>query len=347
MIQVAIQKRMHGFFLDVDFSSKAGITALFAPSGSGKSLTLQSVAGLVNPDAGKIEVSGRVFFDSARKINLPPQQRRVGYLFQDYALFPHMTVMENITYGSKNKRLVERLVEILEIGSLLDKFPTEISGGQKQRVALARALATEPELLLLDEPFSALHKGLKLSLYRELKELQKLFDIPVIVVSHDIEEVFELADFMVVMKDGRVVQSGKPFEVFMNPVSCSVAELLGHKSFLPGVVENTETGYAFVRTERGFLLKCRNNVCKVGERVYVSVLPFSLALSPGETATRVEARVKKLEKAREFTRLTIDMGIDVELVIPSSLSPNFILEEGKSAVFYLSADHMPIIREVS
>ncbi len=348
MLTVSVKKDLRDFFLDVDFHSEAEITALFAPSGSGKSLTLQTIAGLVNPDRGRIEVDGKVFFDSEGGIDLPPQMRRVGYLFQDYALFPHMKVMENIRYGSKNDGLIEKLVEILEIGSILDRYPSEISGGEKQRVALARAFAMEPRILLLDEPFSALHRSLKLSLYTELKELRSLFGIPVVLVSHDIEEVFELADFLVVMENGEVVQCGRPFEVFMNPRTVRIAKLLGHKSFLKGVVKGVEGGFVCVETERGMLLKCkRNGELKRGDTVHISILPFSLALSPEMATTKVDVLVKRIERTREFTRLVVDMGSDVELSIPSSLSPNFILEEGKVVSIYLSADYMPIIKEGS
>jgi molybdate transport system ATP-binding protein len=347
MLKVWIEKKLKDFYLDVKFSSEAKITALFAPSGSGKSLTLQSISGLIRPDKGRIEVSGELFFDSEKNINLPIQQRKVGYLFQDYALFPHMTVIENIRYSSKDEKLIERLLEILEIESVKDKYPSEISGGQKQRVALARALATKPKILLLDEPFSALHKSLKLSLYEEIKEIQKIFKIPIILVSHDIDEVFELADFMVVMDKGKVVQVGKPFEVFMSPKNEKVARLLGHRSFLKGKVLRIEKNFVSVKTEKGFILKCKKNESlKVGDKVLVSILPFSLALNPVSESTKVVALVKDVISKRETTKIIIDLGEEVELSIPSSLSPNFIIEKGKTATFYLCKDYMPIIKDI-
>jgi len=270
----------------------------------------------------------------------------VGYLFQDYALFPHMSVIDNIRYGSKDEKLLERLLRILEIDSIKNKYPSEISGGQKQRVALARALATKPKILLLDEPFSALHKSLRLSLYREIKEIQRIFEIPIVLVSHDIDEVFELADFMVVMDEGKVVQSGKPFDVFMSPKNEKIARLLGHRSFLKGRVQKLEKSYVSVETQDGFVFKCKKNAdLKVGDRVIVSVLPFSLALNPAVESTRVIALVKKIISGREITKVVIDLGEEVELSIPSSLSPNFIIEEGRTATFYLCADFMPVIKE--
>ena len=347
MLKVSVKKRLKDFFLDVEFSCKAKITALFAPSGSGKSLTLQTIAGLVEPDEGRIEVNGRLFFDSKRRINLPPQKRRVGYLFQDYALFPHMTVIENVRFGSKDERLVKELLKVLEIEEIKDKYPSEISGGQKQRVALARALATKPEVLLLDEPFSALHKELKLSLYKEIKKIQELFGIPIILVSHDIDEVFELADFLVVMEKGKVVQTGEPFSVFMNPLNLKVAKLLGHRSFLKGKVVSIGRNYTEVKLRSGILLKCRKREgVSVGDEVFVSVLPFSLALSPRLESTKLIVLVRKISHSREFTKIEVEIEKEkVELLIPSSLSPNFIMEEGRTATIYLSADFIPVIKE--
>ncbi|TCK06234.1 ABC transporter ATP-binding protein [Phorcysia thermohydrogeniphila] len=349
MLEISVKKRFKDFCLDVEFSCRTRITALFAPSGSGKSLTLQTIAGLVEPDEGRIEVNGKLFFDSKRGVNLPPQKRRVGYLFQDYALFPHMTVIENVRFGSKDEELVGELLKILEIEEIKDKFPSEISGGQKQRVALARALATKPHVLLLDEPFSALHKELKLSLYREIKKIQELFGIPIILVSHDIDEVFELADFIVVMEKGRVVQTGEPFSVFMNPLNLKVAKLLGHRSFLKGRVVSVGSDYLEVKLRSGIKLKCRRREgVAVGDEVFVSILPFSLALSPSLESTKLVVLVRKISSSREFKRIEVEIERErVELLIPSSLSPNFIMEEGRTATIYLSADFIPVIKEGS
>jgi molybdate transport system ATP-binding protein len=349
VLKVSVKKNLNNFFLDVEFSSEFPVTALFAPSGSGKSLTLQAIAGLMKPDKGRIEVKGRVFFDSDKGVNLPPRKRRVGYLFQDYALFPHMTVIENIRYGSRDEGLIKKLMKMLEIEEIQDRYPSEISGGQKQRVALARALATKPEILLLDEPFSALHKSLKISLYREIKELQRIFGVPIVLVSHDIDEVFELADFMVVMEKGRVVQHGKPFSVFMNPLNLKVAKLLGHRSFLKGRVVSIGKNYIDVKLKSGLRVKCRkrDGVFPTDE-VFVSILPFSLALSPSVESTKVTVLVRKISGGREFTKVEVELGGEVvELAIPSSLSPNFIMEEGRTATVYLSAEFIPVIKEVS
>jgi len=344
LIRVRAEKRLKGFNLSVEFNSRGKTTALFAPSGSGKSLTLRAIAGLLRPDGGRIELRGKTLFDSERGINLPPQKRRVGFLFQDYALFPHMSVYENVAYGAKEKRLVEELLKLFQIEEIRDRYPDQISGGQKQRVAFARALASRPELLLLDEPFSALDRSLKEELYGELRRIQEIYDLPAVIVSHDFDEVFNLADWLVVMEEGRTLQEGRPEEVFFSPNSVRTARLLGHRSFIEGRVR--EAGrWTLVELPSGKLLKCRRGDFRPGERVLISILPFSLALSFTEESNRVRVLIKRVERGREVNRIYgIFEGKEVELHIPAPLSPNFVFQEGRESSLYLSAEHLPVIR---
>ncbi|MFY3705202.1 ABC transporter ATP-binding protein [Achromobacter xylosoxidans] len=202
------------FSLDVAFSSKSRRIALFGPSGAGKSLTLRAVAGLLRPDAGRIEINGRVLFDSDARLSVAPQARRVAYLFQDYALFPHLTVAQNIAFGSRRgwlnppRRAVSaearRWVDAFELGAIVGSYPHEISGGQKQRVALARALMVKPEILLLDEPFSALDSQLRGKMRQELSALQRQLDVPMLLITHDPADVEALADEVFEVRDGKV-----------------------------------------------------------------------------------------------------------------------------------------------
>ena len=341
---VAVEKKLKGFHLKVSFSSPGMVTALFAPSGSGKSLTLRAIAGLLKPDRGKVELFGKSFYDSYRGIELPPQKRKVGFVFQDYALFPHLSVWENVAYGAKSSEKVNQLLEAFKIHHLKDKLPSQLSGGQKQRVALARALASEPKLLLLDEPFSALNRELKEELYRELKETIRKYRIPAVIVSHDVEEVFELSDWLVVLKDGRSLQEGRTEELFFSPSSVEVARLLGHRSFLEGEV--TSIGeFTVVKLPSGKSLKCRRGNFKVGEKVLISVLPFSVALSLDGEVNRITALVKEVKRGREITKIWLLFEKrEVELHVPSSLTPNFLLQEGRESTFYLSPNHLPVIR---
>ncbi|AKP89407.1 ABC transporter ATP-binding protein [Achromobacter xylosoxidans] len=217
-VDLRIRKNMvsgeRHFSLDVAFSSKSKRIALFGPSGAGKSLTLRAVAGLLRPDAGRIEINGRVLFDSDARLSVAPQARRVAYLFQDYALFPHLTVAQNIAFGSRRgwlnppRRAVSaearRWVDAFELGAILGSYPHEISGGQKQRVALARALMLKPEILLLDEPFSALDAQLRGKMRQELDTLQRQLDVPMLLITHDPADVEALADEVFELRDGKV-----------------------------------------------------------------------------------------------------------------------------------------------
>lgn len=222
MIQASINKQLHGangeFQLNVSLDIAEGeFVALFGPSGVGKTTLLRCLAGLDQPEQGRLTVNGETWLDSAVRINLPPQQRRVGYMFQDYALFPNMTVRGNLEFalrkGSAKKRVDELLV-LMDLGELQHRKPDTLSGGQKQRVALARSLASEPRLLLLDEPFSALHAEMRSRLHDEILRLQRHFGITTIIVSHDVGEVYKLASRVMLMEAGRIVQQGSPNDVF-------------------------------------------------------------------------------------------------------------------------------------
>ncbi|WP_456456727.1 ABC transporter ATP-binding protein [Thermovibrio sp.] len=344
MVKVKAKKELKGFKLNVEFKSKEMTTSLFAPSGSGKSLTLKTISGVLTPDEGYIYLKGRVLFDSERGINLPPQKRKVGYLPQDYALFPHLTVLENAKFGEKRKGVAEEILKRLKIWELKDKYPDQISGGQKQRTALARALAAEPELLLLDEPFSALDKGLKEELYKEIKTIQSEFQIPIILVSHDIDEVFELSEWLVVIKDGKSSQEGKPQEVFLNPKDLQTARLLGQKSLIEGVVKEVSK-FTVVELPSGKKLKCRKGDFKKGEKVFISLLPFSVALSLEKETNRIKVKVLNIKEGRETLKITgIFEEKEVEFHLPKSLKPNFTIETGREATFYLCPEQIPVVR---
>lgn len=212
MLSVTIHKRLQHFDLDVQFSVKDEIVVLFGPSGSGKTTILNNIAGLSHPDDGHIELNKRIFFMKKQK-PLPVQKRRVGYLFQDYALFPHMTVEKNIYYGVGKKHsadhseTIRSIIEELGIEHLLSKYPKQISGGEKQRVALTRALATKPQLLLLDEPFSALDQATRLQCHEQLLSLHSKWNIPIILVTHNLEEAQKLGDRILFIERGKFIDS--------------------------------------------------------------------------------------------------------------------------------------------
>ena len=233
-IYVKIRKDFGSFCLDVELTAEGGVLALLGASGCGKSLTLRSIAGIVRPDEGRIEVDGRVLFDSKQGIDLPPQKREVGLLFQNYALFPHMTVEENLFAGArreKQKQLrqsrVREALSAFHLEGLEKRYPAQLSGGQQQRVALARILVSGPRLLMLDEPFSALDSHLRWEMEQVVKDTIRRFQKPVLFVSHDRAEVFRLSQRIAVLSQGKIQQIGDKAEVFARPVTKESALLTG------------------------------------------------------------------------------------------------------------------------
>jgi molybdate transport system ATP-binding protein len=241
-LEVRLVKRLPDFTLDVDWTADGGVAALFGPSGAGKTLTLQCMAGLLRPDAGRIVVDGRVLFDAAAGTDVPPQARRVGYVFQGYALFPHLTVADNVGFGLRGRPHAERARRVAEVITRLGlagldrRYPGELSGGQRQRVALGRALAIDPALLLLDEPLSALDAPLRRTLRDELRAVLTEWGAAAVVVTHDFPEAYRLGDRIVVYEGGRVVQAAPRTELLWQPASEAVARIMGIPNVLHGTV---------------------------------------------------------------------------------------------------------------
>ncbi|XCP84508.1 sulfate/molybdate ABC transporter ATP-binding protein [Roseburia hominis] len=234
-ISVSIQKNLGRFQLNIAFTSHAKRLGILGASGCGKSLTLKSIAGIEEPDSGRICIGGRVLFDSKERLNLRPQKRRVGYLFQNYALFPTMTVAQNIAAGltgnkAKQQERVAEMIDKFQLRGLEKHFPGQLSGGQQQRVALARIMAYEPEMILLDEPFSALDVHLRDKMQRELMEMLKGYPGTVILVSHSRDEIYRMSDEVLILEAGRLVGQGPTKEVFLNPGNVETARLTGCKN---------------------------------------------------------------------------------------------------------------------
>lgn len=235
-LKVNIQKKLKEFDLDVDFELKQGCLGILGPSGCGKSMTLKFIAGIFNPDNGVVSLDSNeetVYFDSNKKINLKPQKRNVGYLFQNYALFPNMTVEENVAAGlSKDDdiNIVSEMIKRFHLEGLEKRYPRQLSGGQQQRVALARILAYNPDVILLDEPFSAMDTFLKEQLRIELVNLLRDFDGFSILVTHDRDEVFQFCDELLILNKGKIIAKGDTHELFENPGKVQVARLTGCKN---------------------------------------------------------------------------------------------------------------------
>lgn len=237
-IEVKLHKKLKGFELDLAFKTRGKCTGILGASGCGKSMTLKCIAGLEKPDQGEVKLGERHLFNSKQKINRPPQERKVGYLFQSYALFPHMTVEENISIGMRGSKLeiqdkIEQQIQRFRLNGIGGHYPSQLSGGQQQRVALARILAYEPEVLLLDEPFSALDSFLKDTLAKELLEVLKDFKGDIIMVSHNRDELYTFCDQLIVMDSGRALLEGNTKEIFSQPKKMKVAQLTGCKNISP------------------------------------------------------------------------------------------------------------------
>lgn len=240
------------FELNVHLTAEPGITVLFGPSGSGKTLTLNCIAGFARPDEGRILVNDHLYFDAATGVHLAPQQRRCGYIFQEHALFPHMTVRENLRFagsaaaskgsGLNRHRRLNELLEAFELTELAGRKPPQLSGGQQQRAALARTLVTEPRLLLLDEPTRGLDGRLRESFYALLKKTRDRLDAPIVLVTHDLDECFELADRVCLMNGGTFLQCGPKEEVFHQPASVEIARSMGIFNLAPADIEALDPG---------------------------------------------------------------------------------------------------------
>jgi molybdate transport system ATP-binding protein len=301
-------------------------TVLFGPSGCGKTTTLRCLAGLERPDAGMIRRGSEVWFDAGANIHLPSQQRGVGFLFQDYALFPHLNVRRNVAYALSRAQ-ASRAAELLsafDLVGLENRYPHQISGGQQQRVALARALARRPQLLLLDEPLSALDGPTRDDLRPRLRNLLTGIGVPVVLVTHDRAEALALADLLVVMDRGRVVQRGTVDEVFSCPRDVSVARIVGTETVQPGIIIAVEDGLATVQVGQATLLAvhlapgespggitCRD--------VFVCIRGEDVALQrdggEGSPRNRLAAVVESLSPEGSLVRVGLDCGFPLVALI--------------------------------
>jgi molybdate transport system ATP-binding protein len=289
------------FSMQCSFDTGSEFSVMFGCSGSGKTTAIRCIAGLENPDAGTIKINDTLYFDSRKKVNLPPQKRRIGYMFQENALFPHMNVRQNIDFGLKGLSSMDKAARLDEMLSLVGieelefAYPDELSGGQKQKVALARALAPNPDVLLLDEPFSSLDTVVRLKLRKELQTIQKKLGIPVIFITHDPVEAFTMADRMVVFDNGRVQQMGSSEDVFYHPKSRYVAELVGFSNlFDDAVVEGHGQ-----KDECTFLWSLGTEITApyirrmAGDRVSWGIRPENIELVDNESVNTIRKEERK------------------------------------------------------
>lgn len=312
------------FALDVEFEAASGVTVLFGPSGSGKTLTLDLIAGFLSADEGRILLDDQILFDGASHVNLAPQQRNCGYVFQNYALFPHMTLRENLAFGAERRprlerhRLVNEMLETFRLTETAGRRPHQVSGGQRQRCSIARALIGGPKLLLLDEPAQGLDALLRAELYETLRQVRKNFPTPVLLVTHDLDECFELGDEMLILRDGQIVQRGTPSSVLDQPANLDVAHQLGRFNLLPSELKSLDPGRNISKLQLG-------NVELEGpyfpghfkgDRVTLCVRPEQLTARPRDGKLGINQLPAELERSVEtpqWKRLEFTGGIHVNM----------------------------------
>ncbi len=252
MLEFNIKRTLPGFNLDVNMAVNDEIVSILGPSGSGKTMTLFCLAGLIRPDEGLVKLNNRILFSSEKQICIPPRSRKIGFVFQNYALFPHLTVAENIAYGLSGQpapaasKKVAELLEVINIPALKNRYPAELSAGQQQRVALARAIAPEPEALLLDEPFSALDTYRKERMEYELLTLYHYYRGDILFVTHDLDQGFKVGKRLAVYDNGKIVQYADKHQVISRPANRTAARLAGFKNLAEGRVVALDDGAATV-----------------------------------------------------------------------------------------------------
>lgn len=304
-LELDIKTAYKNFHLELSFTAKEERVGILGASGCGKSMTLKSIAGMETPQEGRIAINGLTVFEAGKKINLPPQKRKAGYLFQSYALFPPLTVGQNLALScsglskSELKLTIEGLLDRFELGGLANRYPSQLSGGQQQRVALARMLASKPEIILLDEPFSALDAFLRRQVEDELSSSLEQFGGTILLVSHDRDEVFRFCDRVIILEAGRIVREGNKTEVFDDPRTVAAARLTGcrnlesaikvgdHKIAIPswGLILNTEKPVPDTLTHAGIRSQ---NIREIRSGDYTNCFEFSVTRSNESAHTMTE-----------------------------------------------------------
>jgi molybdate transport system ATP-binding protein len=333
-------------------TDRFSVTVLFGPSGCGKTTTLRCLAGLERPEEGRIVFQEKTWFDARRREFLTPQQRDVGYLFQEYALFPHLSVAQNIAYGlggiprPERRRRVGEMLDLFGLQDLGNRHPSQVSGGEQQRIALARVLVRRPRLLLLDEPLSALDQPTREQLRPELRRLLAEFGIPVILVTHDRIESMALADHLLVLDHGKVRQQGAVEEVFSRPADVEVARIVGMENVQPGRVVHTEEGLATVAVGGTQLLA----IAPTGpaQEVYVCIRAEEVVLQRGAVSgasprNRLAGVIRSLTPEGPMVRVAIDCGFTLHALVTRTACNELDLRPGETITALLKVPGVHLI----
>jgi molybdate transport system ATP-binding protein len=359
LLEVSLKKSLPGFKLEVAFSVNQEILAILGPSGSGKTMTMQCIAGLIKPDEGYIKLNDKVLLDSAQRISLTPQTRNVGFVFQNYALFPHLTARDNIGYGIHHlpkeeiQNKVSELMEKMHISNLGQRYPRQLSAGQQQRVALARAIAPEPEVLLLDEPFSALDAQVKERLEMELMNLHNFYKGNILFVTHNLAEGYKVASKIAVYESGRIVQCDDKNKVITQPSNRTVARLTGVRNLMKGSIKEIKglTVQVFVPELGGNVNVKTDDTAglNIDREVTVGIRPEFIHITdrPGEngfscTADRIVESISLVECFFNVNT-EIESRHWIEVSLPKLHAPH--ITQGHNCYVYLPPEHIAIIRD--
>jgi molybdate transport system ATP-binding protein len=333
------------------------LTVLFGSSGSGKSTTLRCFAGLERPDWGVIRFGDEIWFDAERNIFLPPQQRRIGYLFQDYSLFPHLTAEQNIAYGlgklsaAARRQRIKQIMSLLGLVGLEHRYPRQLSGGQQQRVALARTLVCRPRLLLLDEPLSALDAPTREQLRRELRQWLVELQIPTVLVTHDRIEALALGDYLAIFHAGQVCQSGPVQDVFSAPADINVARIIGVDTIEQGRIVKVSDGLATIAIGQKQLVALAPpaNNGGIETEVYVCIHAEDVTLEIGTDLPKTSARnhlvgrIRSLDHEGPIVRVNLDCGFPLKALITNQACRDMALQEEGEVVALIKATAIHII----
>jgi molybdate transport system ATP-binding protein len=331
------------FELDVDLEIPAGITILFGPSGAGKTTILDCIAGLMAPDSGSVKLNNRVLFDSERGINVSLENRKIGYVFQDLALFPHLGVEKNVQYGlaslaaSERRRRSSAVLESFHVIHIRDRKPSQISGGERQRVALARALVTDPAVLLLDEPLAALDAAIKSKIVDDLRAWNESHQIPILYVTHSREEVFALGERVIVLQKGRIIAQGTPHEVMTAPRQETIAVLAGFENIFDAQVtaihedrgtmtcliatSSVQLETPLVRADRGATLRVG---IRAGDILLASIKPAGLS-----ARNVIPGRVISLAQRDVIVIAKVNCGIELKVHLTLAARDSLQLQPGR------------------
>ena len=347
------------FELDVSLQISPGITILFGPSGAGKSTLLDCIAGLVRPHKGRISVGEEILFDSQLGLNRSPQTRRVAYVFQTLALFPHMSAEQNVSYGledlpdQERSLRVDEILKAFRVDTLRKRYPSEISGGERQRVALARSLVTQPRVLLLDEPLTGLDSELKSAIVDDLRSWNAARRIPILYVTHSREEVDALGERVIAMDHGRVVSEGLPMDVLEAPRRRRLAQAAGFENLLSGTVVDLREADGVMR------VRLKESQCEIevplgyataGDRVVVAIRAGDILLAtapPHGLSARnvIEGRIVSMETRGTLVRARVDCGVEFIVHLTPGATRSLELAEGRRVWLVLKTHSCHFVQE--